>query len=320
MFVLRPSSPFKPPPPAVAAEVAEVKPAPLDEPFIDRGLPIPDTYDVDMIRAMLQDPFRIFIYWEVREASLQALTRYFSPEDARTFRVVLKLVETSGGHEAVFEVGRRGRYWMLVFPDREYEFEVGVRSPLHGYIALVRSNRVRTPAGTVSPERAPEQEYQLSPPEFLEILEATGFAAEPEAMMAFTPGEAPPVQTDPWSAALERLPEAVRAALMIAAMGGELTLEMMERLGEPLRTQLMRLLAEGGGRLASIGLMHYLPEIVREAMDDGSEWVGDRVHPLHLAPRFFLGGTENVTWPGGEIHWPRVGRRPSSPELLRGRE
>lgn len=318
MFILRPSSPIRPirtmpraPEPAAAPEEAKVLPAqePTGEPYIDEGLPVPDSYDVDIIRAMLQDPFRIFIYWEVREESLKALTTYFSEEDAAGFKTALKLVEIEGGNEAFFDVGRHGRYWMMVFPDREYEFEIGVRSVTHGYIPLVRSNRVRTPRGTVSPESAREFEYRLTPPEFLNVLEATGFAAEAslDLTVRAMPGEA--VEGDQFSEALFRLPEELREAVMIAGAGKELTPEIIESLPDPLRGELQKLLNGSDGRVASVGLIHYLPEILREVIEDERELIGDHVHPIHVAPRFFVGGTENVAWPDTEIRVPGLPQR-----------
>src|SRR5262249_49778908 len=275
--------------------------APAEDPSAGEGPAMPETYGLDMVRAMLQDPFRIFIYWEVREKSLEALTRYFPPEDVEHFRVVLRLIEIEGKNEAFFEVGRKGRYWMMVFPGREYEFEIGVRSPVHGYIALVRSNRVRTPRGTVSPETAEEGDYRLSPPDFIEILETSGFAADQALNLSFAgmPGHAD--QSAALRAAILALPQLVRDAVMLAAARSPLTAELIEGLPEPLRTELMQLLAAGGGELASIGLLHYLPELLREAAEDTVDWIGDHIRPLHLAPRFFLGGTENLSWPGGEI-------------------
>src|SRR5262245_57858123 len=155
---------------------------------------------------MQQDPFHMFIYWEVREESLKALTRYFSVEDAETFKINLRLTELLGRNEAFFEVGRHGRYWMVVFPDRTYEFEIGVRSPEHGFIPLVRSNRVTTPRGTVSPVTADEAEYQLSPPEFIGVLEASGFSAQQsmDLTMAAMPGTN--AEPNALTAALMKLP------------------------------------------------------------------------------------------------------------------
>jgi hypothetical protein len=310
LFILRPSSPMRL---AESSRAPVISAAPADDSFGGDDLSLPDTYGVDMVRAMLQDPFRVFIYWEVREQSLEALTRYFPAEDIAGFRVVLRLIEVRGGNEAFFEVARRGRYWMTVFPDREYEFEIGVRSPVHGYIALVRSNRVRTPRGTVSPETAEEGDYRLSPPDFIDILEKSGFAADQglSLTVAGMPGEAD--HSDLLRKAILALRRQVRDAVMRAATGGVLTAEMIEGLPEPLRTELMKLLLAAGGELASIGLIHYLPELLREAAEDNRDWIGDHIRPLHLTPRFFLGGTENLTWPGGEIRWPTFPPRPSSP-------
>ncbi|HEX8186114.1 MAG TPA: DUF4912 domain-containing protein, partial [Blastocatellia bacterium] len=268
MFILRPSSPTRatgsgPDRPDPAAEIEEIKAIPIEEeekkapaePFIDEGLPVPEIYDVDIIRAMLQDPFRIFIYWEVREESLQALTTYFSPEDAAGFKTTLKLLEVEGRNEAYFPVARCGRYWMMVFPDREYEFEIGVRSPVHGYISLIRSNRVRTPRGTVSPEQPAEGEYRLTPPEFMNVIEASGFAADraAEITVAALPGAG--ISADQVTSALMRLPDAVRSAVISASAGGGLTSEMIAALPHYMRDELMKLYGAGDGHIASVGLM-----------------------------------------------------------------
>lgn len=321
MFMLRPSSPLK------AAEIEQAveaedtkdkKPVKADEHFVDVGLPIPEGYEVDIIRAMIQDPFRIFIYWEVREESLKALTRYFTPEDVETFEVVLKLFEIEGRNEAFFNVSHTGRYWMMVFPDREYEFEIGVRSPVHGYISLVRSNRVRTPRGTVSPERADDKEYHLEPAKFVEVIEASGFAPEQALNIKVAPIPGATAEPDFIEVTARRLPDPVRQAVTIAAEGGALTSEMIERFPEPLRGELMELLEAGDGRVASIGLTHYLPELLREAIEDEYEIIGDQMRPLHITQRFLLGGSENVTRPSSEIRWPGLPRRPSSTELIGG--
>ncbi len=345
MFVLRPSSPFRAPQPKpVEAQPIRVqakavtkkrrakaqaeldkeraKKAAIDidapevsasEPFIDEGLPIPESYSTDILRAMLQDPFRIFIYWEIRDESLKGLTQYFSAEEAARFAVVLKLFEVEGRNEAFFEVERKGRYWMMVFPDREYEFEIGVRSPEHGYIKLIGSNRVRAPRGTVAPVPAPEVEYKLTPAEFTDIIDASGFAAEQtlNVTLAAAAGDAPDQAA--LQSAWQRLPEPVREAVPVVASGGALTREMIAELPEPLRSELMTLFTGSDGNIAGIGLMHYLPELLREALDDEREWVDDRLHPLHLTPKFFVGASDSVSWPTEKMRWPGLPVLPTSP-------
>lgn len=326
MFVLRPSSPFKTAPlirpeisevatPSLAEPQGTAAPAVDAEPFIDLGLPVPDTYDTDILRAMIQDPFRVFIYWEAREENLRALTDYFSAEEVKTFSTVLKLRDLATGHEAYFPVGRRGRYWMMVFPDREYEFEIGVRSSAHGYISLLRSNRVRTPRGTISPVTADEAEYRLEPMDFLNVIEKSGFGAEQalDIKVAAMPGTE--LGEDLLEETFGRLPADVRGAVETAVEGGQLTAAMISELPESMRGLLERLLHESGGEVASAALMHYLPELLREAIEDEREWVADQTHPLHLSPRFFVGASETAQFPFGEVLLPRPRRlRPSSDE------
>jgi hypothetical protein len=311
MFVLRPSSafgaaPVKPiEPDKPAAQVTPIE-EPTDQPYVDEGLPVPESYGVDIIRALLQDPFRIFIYWEVRPESLKGLTKIFSEAEAAEFRPTLKLRDMDDGQEAFFEVGPRGRYWMMVFPDRTYEFEMGVRSPRHGYISLVRSNQLCTPRGTVSPAVAPEPQYQMTPPEFIDVLQASGFAPEQAMDITVAPMRGSTADGEQMADLLVRLPESVRNALLVTAIGGELTFDMVDALPEPFRGELLKLYYASDGQLASVGLAHYLPEVLREAIEDERGLIGDHVHPLHVTPRFFAGASEALPPSGNEFHLPRL--------------
>ena len=113
------------------------------------------------------------------------------------------------------------------------------------------------------------------------------------------------------SEALLKLPESLRGALTAARAGEPLTEEMINLLPEWLGSELMKLLFGGDGRLASAALVHYLPELLREVLEDERELIGDHVHPLHVTPRFFVGASESVAWPGGQFKLPPFPRRPS---------
>jgi hypothetical protein len=243
---------------------------------------------------MVQDPFRVFLYWETRQESFLRL------EGAAEFQTLLRLIEISGGNEAFFEVGRRGRYWMMVFPDREYEFEIGIRSSRNGYIALARSNRVRTPRGTISWQSPREADYQISPGEFIRLLEASGFAAHQVLDMMVEANAGIELRS-----LFEGLPAPVRAALAGVGGGQELTLEMVLALPAELRRQLLELFRAGGPKVAAAGLAHYLPELLGELLADEGQWIADPIHPLQLLPKFFVGGTEQwprARWPGSILH------------------
>src|SRR5262249_9710340 len=151
-----------------------------------------------------------------------------------------------------------------------------------------------------------------SPPEFMKVLEMTGFSADRALSLAVAGAEAADAE-NLLAEAFMRLPEAVRMALMIAEAGGPLTPELIATLPEPLRSELLRIIFAGGGLMASGSLVPYLPELWREVVGSDGEWIGDELPPLHLAPRFFLGGSEHLPIPGGEMRWPALRRLPSSP-------
>jgi hypothetical protein len=147
-----------------------------DQPFVDNGLPIPETYHIDIIRAMVQDPYRVFVYWDIRQQRIDAITGRSCSDDPAAFQTTLKLIEVGAGSESFIEVDRQGSYWMSVTPGQEYEFEIGVRSPA-GYEPLMRSNRVQSPNVAVSSLVADQAHYRLNQEEFAQVLEASGFPA-----------------------------------------------------------------------------------------------------------------------------------------------
>ncbi|MEK7831810.1 MAG: hypothetical protein AAB401_12030, partial [Acidobacteriota bacterium] len=63
------------------------------EPGPDFGLPIPAHYDFDMMQAMWQDPFRLFVYWQLKENPFDRLRKIFPANEVANFHSVLKLVD-----------------------------------------------------------------------------------------------------------------------------------------------------------------------------------------------------------------------------------
>ena len=138
-------------PPSTKLPNAETAPAACgsscETRYVDEGWPLPETYDTDVVWALVQDPFRILVYWDVRDESVRALSSYFSSDDIAKFKVALKKTE-EGAEDSFVETTNRGRQWMAVTPEREYQFEIGVRSPVHGYITIARSGRIYPPRAT----------------------------------------------------------------------------------------------------------------------------------------------------------------------------
>jgi hypothetical protein len=281
----------------IAELIEEKVMKPSEEIFIDQGLPIPDEYDIDTIRALVQDPFHVWVYWELRERTFTRLKNIFPAGVAATFYPVMKITELRLGHSAFIGIERRGSYWLSVFPDRTYRIEVGLRSQERGYIRLLEANEVQTPRGTVSMEVAPEPEFEIANHDFAQLLRVSGFAS-------FT-GMLGPERL------LRQLPEEVAGTIATAAQGQELTDEQIAGLPPRIRTLILQMRTRGGEELTSLALLHLLPEYLRESLHQEHATVIDPLHPQHPIPRFMVGASEGMQKPGPWM--PSMRERPLSP-------
>jgi len=268
----------------IAELIEERVTKPAEETFVDKGLSIPDSYDVDTIRAMVQDPFHIWVYWTMRPQVFDKLTAIFPPEVAKTFSPVLRLTEL--GHDDVIfiNIADSGDYWLSVFPDKRYRIEVGMRSPERGYIRLLEADEVSTPRGTVSKKVDPEPEYKISGQEFVDNLRASGFASfagmlGPERVM-------------------NTLPEPVSDIISTVSAGKSLQEEQINSLPARIRALLKEMQEQGEeGDLTTLSFLYLLPEYLREAVGQVDDVFDDALHPNHLSPRFMVGASENRPYP-----------------------
>lgn len=282
------------------AEIVEEKVLkPAQEIFIDQGLPIPEEYDIDTINVLVQDPFHIWVYWELRERVFESLYKVFPHHIAASFYPVLKITELTYGHSAFIGIFRRGSYWLNVFPDRRYRIEVGLRSEERGYVRLLETKEVKTPRGTVSMEISDDPEYHMTNAQFAEILRVSGFAQ--------FAGMLGPERV------LRRLPQDVADIIAAAIAGQELTEEQLASLPLRIRALLIELRKRGGPGFTSMALLHMLPEFLRESLRDVEGLLFDPLHPQHIAPRFMVGASESQVQPGRRPWLPSMAERPTSP-------
>ncbi|MGH9799292.1 MAG: DUF4912 domain-containing protein, partial [Blastocatellia bacterium] len=148
------------------------------DPEPDFGLPIPAHYDFDMMQAMWQDPFRLFVYWQLKENPFDRLRKIFPANEVGGFHSVLKLVDETTNISVLFNAAFTNEYWFGVFPDRRYRIELGLRSARYGYIKLLSSQAVHTPRGGPSDQAAPEEHYHISTDEFLGVLRDSHMVSE----------------------------------------------------------------------------------------------------------------------------------------------
>jgi hypothetical protein len=298
------------PGPADAPSEAHV--ADAAAPYVDLGMPLPESYSVDIVRALVQDPFHLMVYWELRAESLRALEDLFPDGAAAGFRPAMRLTDLMEGTEAYVHVPLAGKYWFSAVPSHEYRVDVGAISERHGFVPVVRSNVVETPRGTVATEVDDDPRYRVETPRFVRLLEVTGFATDKvltdvaradaarhagEPARLATASEPPPFLVE----AFTKLPEPVRVAASSVALGGTITRSQVDELPEPLRAVLAQFRGADEEEILTAAFMHLLPQLLRHVLDGGL--VAEPSHPVHLPPRFAIGGSDVLQRPHVDWSW-----------------
>lgn len=282
--------------------------------FVDAGMDIPESYGIDIVRALVQDPFHLMVYWEIRPESYSAIEGLFPRDAASSFRPFMRLTDLDAGDEAYVAIPLSGKYWFAVNPSSSFRIDVGALSQTFGFVPVVRSNVVHTPAGTVSTEVDDDPKFRVDTPRFVKLLSVTGFATDrvltdvAKAEAALAAGLPMPEFVSQPSPSLidafSRLPEAVRTAAAHVAEGEALTRSEIDLLPASLRLMLERLLASGefDSELLTAAFMHLLPQLLRNSLDGGI--LDDPAHPFHLPPRFVtLGSSEQLQRPRVDWSW-----------------
>lgn len=271
------------------------------EPVADFGLPIPTHYDFDMMRTMVQDPFRLYVYWNLRGNPWDRVERIFPAHEVSNFRLSLRLVDESSNITVFFDVPYTREYWFNVFPDRTYRVELGLRSPQYGYIKLLSTQSVTTPRGGPSDQVATEPEYQIDADNYLQVLRESHLIPErawvPNGVLPATTEASAMAASEVW----ERLPLTFRQVLKVIGdiQAGREYDKWWEKLGQEELAGLVRefldLIREmGEGELGYLLLMRYLPELLRRAIraEGGEEVRVDKPVAIFLAER--LGQTSSA--------------------------
>lgn len=162
------------PPGAPAAKsssslLAPVVKAPGPAPIVgaNPGLPVPDHYGNDRLVLMVQDPHHVFAYWEVQPETVARVSN-----QAQSGATAVLAIHTGGNTEFRDVDLRGGNYYLAVSPDQDYEADLALRDR-HGKLHLLaRSNKVHTPAPTIS-SRIDEQWMGVDET-FHELLELAG--------------------------------------------------------------------------------------------------------------------------------------------------
>ena len=279
----------------VSADLAAIPEQPA-EPIVDTGLPIPSHYEIDLMRLLVQDPFHLYVYWQLKDNPHDRLARLFPNGD---FHTVLKLIDETTNIAVLFDAAFGRNYWFSVFPDRTYKVELGVRSAQYGYIKLLTSNTVTTPRGTISDQEDIEPAYQISADEYVQVLRESHLVPEraftPEGVLTL-PGETLEEQASWW----DELPESFKRLLTIISdvQAGRDYEKLWEKLSQAEMTALVRefltLIGQmsGNGELGYMLLLRHLPELLRRSLaEEGAIEVSGPL-TLFIAERLGMSASE----------------------------
>lgn len=323
-------NPFKPPllrdevPAAPIVSEKEIE----AEPIVDTGLPIPSHYDFDMMRALVQDPFRLFVYWQLKDNPFDRLKRIFPASEIEHFHSVLKLIDETNNISVMVNAAYMREYWFQVFPDRTYRVELGMHSPRYGYIKQLTSQSVQMPRGGPSDKAAEEETYYIGADEYITVLRESHLVSD----RAYTLEELLPELGGPGAPAGARnaiwdsLPASFRRLMAAIAdlQAGRDFDRWWERLGREELGALVREFLDtvhhmGGGEMGYMLLLRYLPEILRRALEDDRphEIRVDKPMSVYLAERLGIGGASEFSQPPeGEQDVPSDRNRPESAQWL----
>jgi hypothetical protein len=108
---------------------------------------LPEEYGENSITLMTVDPYRLFVFWEVREETLGVFGGEINIRVYDVTGIDFDRMDANGCFDVKAE-GRIGKCYVSVRPEREYIADVGI--VFEGiFIAISRSERVSTPRAAV---------------------------------------------------------------------------------------------------------------------------------------------------------------------------
>ncbi|NLW06560.1 MAG: DUF4912 domain-containing protein [Clostridia bacterium] len=132
--------------PPAARPLPETTPLPQD---------VPATYGKDEIVLMVKDPYWLYAYWELTDAKKEEIRNRFGWSAWENSRPMLRVYELTNHpydflHAPFFEIAitNEANNWYIHTnkPNSTFCVDLGCWIPDYGFITLVRSNIVTTPA------------------------------------------------------------------------------------------------------------------------------------------------------------------------------
>ena len=152
-----------------ATAIAAAAPAPAVG--SNPGLAIPESYGLNRLVLLAQDPLHIFAYWEISPLAYAKAATEAGPGAT----AVLLLHTASGAEQREVDL-HGGNYYLAVAPGGTYRAELALRARDGRLITLARSNFVQTPAA--SPSNRTDTTWMEVDETFHELLALAGLPGQ----------------------------------------------------------------------------------------------------------------------------------------------
>jgi len=145
--------------PIQPVEVAPVSMNHFQSPtYAPMGWQLPGQYGEDKLALLVRDPWWLFAYWEVTEDCQRRAREQLAKRNTSHDKTVLRVYDLTGTDFAApssffdIELNVMANNWYIDVgrPDRSWGAELGLRGADGSFVALVRSNVVRTPRYGIS--------------------------------------------------------------------------------------------------------------------------------------------------------------------------
>jgi len=137
------------PPPAPPPVIPQEEPKPSS--VVDRGLPLPSSYDCDRVVALPKDPKWVFCYWELTGSVLREVKEQRGEDFVESAFWVLRVHRINERVAVDIEVDPSlGGWYINVGCPGRYQFEISLVSPDGEFISLAASGVITTPSDSMS--------------------------------------------------------------------------------------------------------------------------------------------------------------------------
>ena len=150
-------------------------------PFVDAGAPLPDGYGDTRAALLPRDPRWMYTYWEISEHTAREIKSQHGEDIFLKSQGTVRMHEVASRNGALqsirtidISVSLDARNWYL-HSDKEgasWFVEIGLKTPDGRFIAIVKSNPVTLPTGTVS--EIVDEKWVSVKDDLEKVLEASG--------------------------------------------------------------------------------------------------------------------------------------------------